>query len=79
MLNIGSGTAIGTLSLGTSLPIRNGTIADAGGGFIFNGGTLTNVAYQGTIDLSRNGSVLNIATKLVNKGAGRQRRGARSS
>ena len=70
VLNVGSGTAIGTLTLGASLPIRNGTIADAGGGFIFNGGTLTNVAYQGTIDLSRNGALLNIATKLVNKGAG---------
>ncbi len=70
VLNIGSGTTIGTLTLGTSLPIRNGTIADAGGGFVFNAGTLTNVTYQGTVDLSRNGSVLNIATKLVNKGAG---------
>ena len=70
VLNIGSGSAVGTLSLTTGLPIRNGTIADAGGGFVFNGGTLTNVAYQGTVDLSRDGASLYIATQLRTAGAG---------
>lgn len=49
-LGVGTGTALGQMVLqGT---ITGGTITDAGAGFLFTGGTLNNVTYQGTIDLS---------------------------
>ena len=70
VLNVGSGTALGTLSLTSSLPIQNGTIADAGGGFLFNGGTLTSVTYQGTLGMTAGAGNLNIAGSLISQKTG---------
>ena len=61
-LNIGTGTVLGTLTVGTGFnptnyanyggEIDGGTIHDAGGGLIGNFGTLTNLTYEGTLSLS---------------------------
>jgi hypothetical protein len=53
-LNLGTGTALGTLVLASHEfgGIFNGTIHDAGSGLIFEGAILDGVTYQGTLDLS---------------------------
>jgi hypothetical protein len=51
-LNIGGGSALGTLTLTIPGTIKSGTIHDAGSGLLPNGGTLDGVTYQGTLDLS---------------------------
>ena len=56
-VNVGAGSALGTLTLQfrgdpLSASIINGTIHDAGSGMIFEGAILDGVTYQGTLDLS---------------------------
>ena len=55
-LNVGTGTALGTLTLTTSGTIENGTIVDQGSGIAFSGGTLSGVTYDGTMSLSTTSS-----------------------
>jgi hypothetical protein len=63
-LLIGLGSAIGRLGLTGTL--KNGTIADSGGGLAAIGGaTLDNVTYSGVLDLSRPFSQLAIADGLT--------------
>jgi hypothetical protein len=55
-LNLGSGAGALKLTLVHGDAINNGTIADAGSGMSFAGGTLNGVTYQGTLDMSPSGS-----------------------
>lgn len=50
-LTVGSGTALGTLTLGNGGAIQYGTIDDKGGGFIFSGGNLDAVTYEGPLTI----------------------------
>ncbi len=45
--------------------LQGGTIVDSGGVFIPGGGTLQNVAYQGTLDLSGNNAALNVIGSMA--------------
>ena len=51
-LHVGTGTVLATLTLVSGGTIENGTIADAGSGLTFTGGTLSGVTYDGTMNLS---------------------------
>ena len=64
-LNVGTDTALGTLTLVSSGTIENGTIADAGSGLAFTGGTLSGVTYDGTMNLSSSSSSVIIANGLT--------------
>ena len=64
-LNVGSGTAMGTLTLATNGTIANGTIADHGSGIAFAGGTLSGVSYDGTMDMSGSGSAVYVTNGLT--------------
>lgn len=67
-LALGTGTSIGTITLGVGAVIENGVIR-AGNGLIAAGGTLAGVAYAGTIDVA---GPLNIANGIsaINGGTG---------
>lgn len=73
-LAVGTGTTMGSLSV--TGYISNGTIQDHGGGIQFygqylgSGGSLSDVTYQGLIDLSESYSSLTISNGLVATGAG---------
>src|SRR6202044_644016 len=67
-LNIGTGTALGTLTLESNGTIENGTIADAGSGLTFSSGTLSGVTYQGPLNLSS--SSLYVSNGLTLRGLG---------
>ena len=69
-LNVGTGTALGTLTLVSSGTIETGTIADSGSGLAFAGGTLSGVTYDGTMDLSPNGSSVTVTNGLTMAGLG---------
>ena len=69
-LNVGTGTALGTLTLVSGGTIENGTIADSGSGLAFAGGTLSGVTYDGTMDLSANGSSVIVTNGLTMAGLG---------
>jgi hypothetical protein len=69
-LNIGTGTALGTLTLASGGTIKNGTIADAGSGLPIVYGTLDGVTYQGTLDLSGSGAALYLKHGLILTGSG---------
>ena len=64
-LNVGTGTALGTLTLVSGGTIENGTIADAGSGVAFAGGTLSGVTYDGTLNLSNNSAYVYVANGLT--------------
>ena len=64
-LNVGTGTALGTLTLATSGTIQNGTIVDQGSGIAFAGGTLSGVTYDGTLNLSSTSSYVYITNGLT--------------
>ena len=62
-LNVGTGSALGALTLtGT---ITGGVIKDAGGGIVGAGGTLDSVTYRGTLDLSASSSSVFVANGIV--------------
>ena len=71
-LVLGSGSALGAVEL--SGTITGGTIADAGGGIIADGGTLNGVTYQGVLDLSASNALLyaagNVEVEAAGGGAG---------
>ena len=64
-LNVGQGTALGTLTLATNGTIQNGTIVDHGSGIAFAGGTLSGVTYDGTMDMSATGSSVYVTNGLT--------------
>ena len=64
-LNVGTGTALGTLTLTTSGTIQNGTIVDQGSGIAFSGGTLSGVTYDGTMNLSTTSSYVYVTNGLT--------------
>ena len=67
-LNVGTGTALGTLTLTTSGTIENGTIVDQGSGMAFSGGTLSGVTYDGTMNLSTTSSYVYVTNGLTMAG-----------
>ena len=69
-LNVGTGTALGTLTLVSSGTIENGTIADPGSGLAFTGGTLSGVTYDGTMNLSASSSYVYVTNGLTMFGVG---------
>ena len=69
-LNVGSGTALGAVVLASNGTIKNGTIADAGSGLTFSGGTLDGVTYWGPLNLSPASSSLFIKDGITLTGAG---------
>ena len=69
-LNVGTGTALGTLTLAANGTIRSGTVADSGSGLASFGGDLDGVAYQGTLDLTPDGSLLSIKDGITFSGPG---------
>ena len=69
-LNVGTGTALGAVVLASNGTIKNGTIADAGSGLTFSGGTLDGVTYQGPLNLSQASSSLYIKDGITLTGAG---------
>ena len=69
-LNVGTGTALGTLTLVSSGTIENGTIADPGSGLAFTGGTLSGVTYDGTMNLSATSSYVYVTNGLTMFGVG---------
>ena len=64
-LNVGPGSALGTVVLASGGTIVGGTIVDQGSGVSFQGGTLSGVTYDGTLDLSPNNSTVYIANRLT--------------
>ena len=64
-LTVGAGSALGTVILPSSGSIVGGTIVDQGSGVKFQGGTLSGVIYDGTLDLSANSSSVYIANSLT--------------
>ena len=64
-LNVGTSTALGTLTLTTSGTIENGTIVDQGSGIAFSGGTLSGVTYDGTMSLSTTSSYVYLTNGLT--------------
>ena len=64
-LKVGTGTALGTLTLASSGTIQNGTIVDQGSGIAFAGGTLSGVSYDGTLNLSSTSSYVYITNGLT--------------
>ena len=64
-MNVGTGTALGTLTLTTSGTIENGTIVDQGSGIAFSGGTLSGVTYDGTMSLSTTSSYVYLTNGLT--------------
>jgi hypothetical protein len=69
LLSVGTGTGLGTITLNGGA-IAGGTIADAGGGFVFTDATLNAVAYQGALDLGAQLSNLTVIGGLTLNGAG---------
>jgi hypothetical protein len=69
-LNVGAGSALGTLTLAPSGSIKNGTIHDAGSGLVFSGGTLDGVTYQGVLDMSSTSSSVYVKDGITLTGAG---------
>ena len=67
---MGTGTALGAVVLASAGTIKNGTIADAGSGLTFSGGTLDGVTYQGPLNLSQASSSLYIKDGITLTGAG---------
>ena len=67
---MGTGTALGAVVLASNGTIKNGTIADAGSGLTFSGGTLDGVTYQGPLNLSQASSSLYIKDGITLTGAG---------
>ncbi len=69
-LHVGTGTVLATLTLVSGGTIENGTIADAGSGLAFTGGTLSGVTYDGTMNLSSNSSYVYVTNGLTMAGVG---------
>lgn len=65
-LNIGSGSALGLLSLHNAAVISGGTINDGGNGLNVSGGVyLDGVTYRGTLNFNNYGAVLRISNGLT--------------
>ena len=64
-LTVGAGSALGTVILPGNETIVGGTIVDQGSGVSFQGGTLSGVTYDGTLNLSPNYSTVYIANGLT--------------
>ena len=69
-MNVGTGTALGTLTLVSGGTIENGIIADAGSGLAFTGGTLSGVTYDGTMNLSSSDAYVYVTNGLTTAGIG---------
>ena len=69
-LDVGSGTQLGTVTLVNGGTISRGTIVDQGGGFAFSGGTLSDVTYQGPLELMNPGEQATISNGLTVTGTG---------
>ncbi len=69
-LHVGTGTVLATLTLVSGGTIENGTIADAGSGLAFTGGTLSGVTYDGTMNLSSTSSYVYVTNGLTMAGVG---------
>ena len=54
-LDAGAGSLLGTVTLASGGVVSGGTLVDQGGGFVFSGGTLNNVTYQGSLELANQG------------------------
>ncbi len=63
--------AEGTVELNSGGIVSGGTLVSTGGNFVWTGGTLSGVTYDGTLNLSPNNSTVYIATSLTaNNSAG---------
>jgi hypothetical protein len=69
-LNAGSGTQLVTVTLTSGGMVGGGTIVDQGGGFVFSGGTLNNVTYQGPLELTNQAAQAIISNGLAVTGTG---------
>jgi hypothetical protein len=65
-LVVGSGSSLGSLALGGT--ILGGVLQDKGSGLIAQSGTLNDVAYEGTLDLSGNNESLRIVNGTTFEG-----------
>jgi hypothetical protein len=63
--SLGTGSAIPVLTLGYGGTISGGAIADAGGGLVAAGGTLSNVSYKGLLSLAAANATLTVAGGLA--------------
>ena len=61
ILAVGNGSDLGTLTLAGGI-VSGGTVADAGGGIVFEGGGVSDVVYEGALDLSGAASDLSVGT-----------------
>ena len=77
-LNVDDGTlglggvltdSAGSITLASGGTISGGTLDATGGAFNWNGGTLSGVTYEGTLDLSPSGSTGIVANGLTMAGA----------
>jgi hypothetical protein len=69
-LAIGTGTTLTTISLENGGVISGGAIADAGGGLVAAGGTLSGVTYEGTLNLKAAGARLTVTNGISLERAG---------
>ncbi len=69
-LQVGAGSTLGALTLGTGGVIRGGLIQDAGGGLIGAGGTLDGVTFNGTLGLTHARDALTVLDGITMVGAG---------
>ena len=68
ILNVGPGTGLPSVVLASDGTISGGTIVDQGSGMTFQGGTLSGVTYDGTLNLSASSSSVYVATSLTATG-----------
>ena len=69
-LDVGTGSALGTLVLPTGAAVSGGVIHDAGGGLAPQGAALDGVTYEGTLDLSASNALVHVSGGIVFAGAG---------
>src|SRR6266404_7543082 len=67
-LTVGPGSALGTVTLASDGTIVGGTIVDQGSGMHFQGGILSGLTYDGTLNLSANSAAVYIANGLTATG-----------
>ena len=69
-LTVGAGAELGTVTLTSGGVVSGGTLVDQGGGFLFSGGTLNDVTYQGSLELANQGAQAIIRNGLTVTGTG---------
>jgi hypothetical protein len=67
-LAIGAGTALAAVAFENGGAVQGGTITDAGGGILAQGGTLSGVAYRGVLSLGAAGASLTINNGIAATG-----------